>query len=773
MVELPTKITERLATAIRTGTVPFGTDGRGFWIGLVIVGLSLVSGLATYLILTGLTSIVPTGEVVFLVLLVNAILVVATILVILWQVWGLWQSWKRKAAGSRLHVRVVALFTVIAVFPAILLAVFATISFSRTLDTYFSARTRAIVQNSLDVATAYVHEHGRVIRNDALNMARDIDGAPPEVRDDPKNLKAMLVGGSLLRELVFSYLIDGQGRILTVGVENPRIAYAPPAQQDMRQAAKGQVALLVPGSIPRVAAITKLESRPDTFLYIARVVDRKVIRHLQRTQAGVAEYHALDRRRAGVKFAYGLIYVAIALTLMLAAIWIGFWFAGRLVDPVRRLIGAAQQVSEGDLDVRVPVKRGEGDLRQLSVTFNHMTGQIKSQRDDLVRTNAQLTERRRFIEAVLSGVSAGVIGLDTSGRITLVNRSAETLLNLQGETLVGQTLEEALPDFARALGPAEEQGRRTPGLAEINSYVGDTERTFAVRMTREQVGDEDHGSVMTFDDVTDLVAAQRTAAWADVARRIAHEIKNPLTPIQLSAERLKRKYSRVVIEDREIFDKCTDTIIRQVSDVSRMVDEFSSFARMPKPEMKTEDLREVVREPVFLFVMSHPEIKFDTTMPETPVHVSCDRRLISQAITNLIKNACEAVQAVAESRTAPEGYKGHIETRITIDGEQAMIEIIDNGCGLPRQNRGRLLEPYVTTRAKGTGLGLAIVNKVIEQHGGTLGLDDANRDGTAGGALMRIRLPLVEPEGTAGTNEDGTRRAAADPAKALMRQAGE
>ncbi len=739
----------------------FRTSGLSFWIGLVIVVLALISGFATYVILTGLTSIVPTNDVVFLVLFINALAVTAMLGVIVWQMWGLWRAWFRQAAGSRLHVRIVALFSVIAVVPAIILAVFATISFSSALDSWFSGRTRSIVQNSLGVATAYVHEHGQVIRTDAVNMAKDLDTT---LKGDRTRLQPVLLGAALLRDLDIAYVIDGKGTVLATGAEEPRIPYAPPGRDLIAQTNAGQVAMLLPGALPRVAAMAKLRSFPDAYLLIARLVNPKVIQHLQRTQEGVAEYRALDERRASVKFAYGLIYVAIALTLLLAAIWIGFWFAGRLVAPVRRLMSAAQRVSEGDLDVQVPVKRGEGDLRVLSNTFNHMTAQLRSQHQDLLSTNEQLTERRRFIEAVLSGVSAGVIGLDTQSRVTLVNPTAERLLGRSEATLSGELLADAMPELAHLLEGLADAPANTRLQDQIDIIIDGSERHFAVQLTRERVGDEDYGSVVTVDDITELVGAQRTAAWADVARRIAHEIKNPLTPIQLSAERLKRKYAHVITKDRDIFDKCTDTIIRQVGDVARMVDEFSSFARMPKPQMQEEDMRDVVRDPVFLFQMSQSDIYFDVELPPKGTRVVCDRRLLSQALTNLVKNASEAIQAISEDPDVDPDYRGRIAVTTRVHDGKVIITVTDNGCGLPKQNRGRLMEPYVTTRTKGTGLGLAIVKKIVEQHSGTLSLEDAP-EVHAGqrGALLRIVMPIANDSTATTISEQKNSRTSSQP----------
>ena len=719
-----------------------GTSTRAFWIGLIVVCLSVVSALATFLILTNLTPVVPREEVVYVVLFVNLLLVIAMVAVIAVHVAGLWRAWEKKVAGARLHVRIVALFSVIAALPALLLAIAATTTFSRALDNWFNQQTMSIVLNSLNVAHAYLDEHGQVIRTDIVNMAKDLDDAAPHVAGDPRKFRELMFTQAGLRDLPVAYVVDSKGAVKEAVLEDEKIPYIAPPEHLIRAADGGQVPLLMPRGSFRVAALAKLHNYPDAFLYVARGVDPEVVRHLQRTEAGVQRYESLRQVRGGLKFAHGLMYFMISLTALLAAIWLGLWFAGQFVAPIRRLISAAQQVTRGNLKVELPIRRGEGDLRRLSMNFNAMTKELERQRTDLVTANSQLTERRRFMEAVLSGVSAGVIGLDRNDHITLASRSAQKLLGLDGTDLVGRPLAEAVPQFAAIVHEVEEH--KTRPQRQVTLIVGGEERNFAVRFTHEEQGEEDYGSVITFDDVTELVSAQRTSAWADVARRIAHEIKNPLTPIQLSAERIKRKYGRVIVEDRDIFEQCTDTIIRQVGDVTRMVDEFSAFARMPKPQMEEHDIRDVVRASVLDRQMGNGEIAFDKRLGDDPVLVSCDRRLIAQAIHNLVKNAEEAIQQYAESPDKEEGWRGRIETVVRRNGNRVEIEVIDNGPGLPKQNRMRLLEPYVTTKGqkKGTGLGLAIVQKSVEQHNGTLALEDAPAaPGRSHGALIRITLP--------------------------------
>jgi two-component system nitrogen regulation sensor histidine kinase NtrY len=727
-----------------------GAGERAFWIGLVVVVLSLISALATYLILTGLTPIAPRNDVVLTVLLINILLILAMFAVIGTQAYGLVRAWRNKMAGARIHVRIVALFTVIAALPAILLAVAATVSFSRSIDNWFSSRTRTIVANSLDVARAYLEEHGQVIRSDVVNMAKDVDdlaGRNGITQPSSSELGNLVMAQTGLRDLSLAAIIDNQGRIIRQSAGDTRVRYAPPPAALIAQADAGQAPLIGPSEgNTRVAALARLERFPGTYLYAARNVNPRVVGHMLRTEDAVAEYQRLRDTRGGLKLVHGVMYFMIAMTGVLAAIWVGLWFARHLVAPIRRLIGAAQRVARGDLTVKLPLLRGEGDLRRLSRDFNYMTQQIAEQRNELVTTNAQLIERRRFMEAVLSGVSAGVIGLDAEGRIRLANPSAERLLGITAGDLVGQKLTEAVPGLAEAIADDTAPDLKSRAQTQVTLSVSGEERSFAVRVTREQAGSGAQGSVVTFDDITELVSAQRASAWGDVARRIAHEIKNPLTPIQLSAERIRRKYGASISNDRETFEKLTDTIVRQVGDIKKMVDEFASFARVPKPQMEAADIREALQEPFILFREAHPGVAYDISMPQAAVIVSCDQRLMTQAITNLVKNATESVESASEAPDREADWRPRVEARLKCEADRVVIEIIDNGLGLPKQQRARLLEPYVTTKGhKGTGLGLAIVQKIIEQHGGTLFLEDAPIEAgeeTARGAQVRIHLPI-------------------------------
>ncbi len=487
-----------------------------------------------------------------------------------------------------------------------------------------------------------------------------------------------------------------------------------------------------------VAALIRLRTFQDTFLYVARQLDPHVVDQLKQTEASVAEYAEIEARRLGVQVNFALIFAVIALTILMASILLGLNFANSLVTPIRRLMGAAHMVSTGDLHVQVPVKRSEGDLAQLGETFNKMTQELRTQRDELVNASDLIDSRRRFIEAVLSSASAGIIGVDASGSVGILNRSAEKLIGHAESETLDHPLSDVLPELDDMMKSARESTQRLV-QGQITISRDGHERNLSVRVTAEQTSQTRDSYIITLDDITELVSAQRTSAWADVARRIAHEIKNPLTPIQLSAERIRRKFGKSIVEDKAVFEQCTDTIVRQVDDIRRMVDEFSRFARMPKPVIEGEDVADTVRQAVFLMRVGHPDVDIEAEIKQEPLQAKFDRRLISQALTNIIKNAAEAIEAVPPEELA----RGRIDVIAARENDDIVIDVVDNGIGLPKTSRARLLEPYVTTREKGTGLGLAIVGRVLQDHGGRIELHDASemRPG-ARGAWMRLRFAI-------------------------------
>ena len=688
--------------------------------GPVAVGLALLSALVTFLVLSGLTPVSPTHEVVVSLLLVNAATVLLLIGVIGREVWLMVQARRRGRAGARLHVRVVALFSIVAAAPAILVAIVASVTLDRGLDRLFSTRTRAVIENSLAVAEAYVREHAQMIRGDILAMSFDVGRARQLFDQDRDRFRQFLTAQASIRGLPAAVLLDGDLQVVERSDLRVTQDFLAPSKSALATVdeTEPQIAL-IPNS-NYVAAIIKLRNFDNIYLYVTRTLDPRVMAQLQQTRASVSEYANLEARRLGVQVAFALMYTVIALIVLLSAVWIGLNFANQLVAPIRRLIGAANIVATGNLHVQVPIRKSEGDLAQLGETFNTMTQELRSQRDDIMNARDLIDSRRRFTEAVLAGASAGVIGVDHDGRISILNRSAEKLIGRTESEALEQPLSELVPELAEIMASAQEGGQRLVQGQVTISRQG-RERNLSVRVTSEQSAAAERGYVVTLDDITELVTAQRTSAWADVARRIAHEIKNPLTPIQLSAERLRRKYGKIITEDRAVFEQCTDTIVRQVDDIRRMVDEFSRFARMPKPVMAPEDVADTVRQAVFLMRVAHPDIDIAVDIAQDPIPAHFDRRLISQGLTNIIKNATEAIAAAP----AEAGEKGRIDISARREGAEIVIDVIDNGIGLPKENRSRLLEPYVTTRDKGTGLGLAIVGKILEEHGGGIELHDA------------------------------------------------
>ncbi|TMK09232.1 MAG: PAS domain-containing sensor histidine kinase [Alphaproteobacteria bacterium] len=702
------------------------------------VGLALLSAFLTFVVLTGLTPIEPTREVVVSFLLTNGATILVLVGIIIREVWQMIQARRRGRAAARLHVQIVSLFSVIAVLPAVLVAIVANVTIDRGLDRLFSGPTREVIQNSLIVANAYLHEHAQLIRGDILGMANDIAHARPLFDQDRATFRELLTASAASRNLPGAMLIDKDRNILETAQTGIQQSFTTPAPEFLSNVDENEPQIAVFIEANYVAAVIRLRAFNDTFLYVARLLDPRVGAQLKQTQASVAEYAQLEARRLGIQVAFALMFTVIALTILMASVLIGLNFANWLVAPIRRLMNAANIVSTGDLHVQVPVHRSEGDLAQLGETFNKMTQELRTQRDELVSASDLIDSRRRFIEAVLSSASAGIIGVDASGSIGILNRSAEKLIGHAESETLGHPLSEVLPELDDMMKTAREGAQRlVQGQITINR--DGHERNLSVRVSAEQTSHSRDSYIITLDDITELVSAQRTSAWADVARRIAHEIKNPLTPIQLSAERIRRKFGKVITEDKAVFEQCTETIVRQVDDIRRMVDEFSRFARMPKPVIEGEDVADTVRQAVFLMRVGHPEIDVQAEIKEEPMRAQFDRRLISQALTNIIKNATEAIEAVPPEQLG----RGRIDVIAAREGDDVVIDVIDNGIGLPKVSRARLLEPYVTTREKGTGLGLAIVGRVLEDHGGRIELNDAAdiRPG-ARGAWMRLRFAI-------------------------------
>src|SRR5438477_583370 len=709
------------------------------WLAPFAVAIALLSAFLTFVVLTGLTPIEPTREVVYSFLLINAATILLLVGIIVREVWLVIQARRRGTAAARLHVQIVSLFSIIAVLPAVLVAVVANVTIDRGLDRLFSGPTREVMQNSLIVARAYMQEHAKLIRGDILGMANDIAHARPLFDQDRRSFLELLTANAVARNLPAAMIIDKDTNVLEAADTGIRLKFTPPAPDFLTNVneSEPEIAVLPDGNY--VAAVIRLRAFNDTFLYVARLLDPRVVAQLKQTEISVAEYAQIESRKLGIQVAFALMFAVIALTILMASVLIGLNFANWLVAPIRRLMGAASDVSTGNLDVQVPVRRSEGDLAQLGETFNKMTQELRTQRDELVNASELIDSRRRFIEAVLSSASAGIIGVDASGSVGILNRSAEKLIGHAESETLDHPLSDVLPELDEMMKTAREGTQRLV-QGQITILRDGIERNLSVRVSAEQTSQSRDSYIITLDDITELVSAQRTSAWGDVARRIAHEIQNPLTPIQLSAERIRRKFGKVITEDKAVFDQCTDTIVRQVDDIRRMVDEFSRFARMPKPVMEGEDAADTVRQAVFLMKVAHPDLEIETDIKQDPLQAQFDRRLISQALTNIIKNATEAIEQVPPEELG----KGRIDVVAARENDDIVIDVIDNGIGLPKVSRARLLEPYVTTRQKGTGLGLAIVGRVLEDHGGRIELKDASdfRPGQRG-AWMRLRFAVT------------------------------
>lgn len=713
--------------------------------GPVAVAAALLSALTTFLVLADLTFVSPTHNVVVTLLAVNLVTVLVLLALIGREVWHLVQARRRGSAGARLHGQVLGLFSVIAVAPVVLVAVVASINLDRGIDRQFLIRTHAVIENSVIVSQAYLNEHQRSIQAETNAMAIDVARAKALFDQDIDRFRQFFATQASLRNMPAAMMLRSDGSVivkaevpLPPGLQEPPL---PPAARLARvgddEAAAGMLR-----DTNYIGALIKLKGYDDAYLFVARFIDPRVLAQIKETENNIQDYVNLEARRTSVQLAFALMYTVITLTVLLSAVWLGFAFTNRLVAPIRRLIGAANLVSTGNLHVQVPVRRSEGDLSQLGATFNKMTQELRTQRNDIMRARDLVDSRRRFTEAVLAGASAGVIGVDGKGHVSILNRSAEKLIGVSEAEALNHPLEDIVPELKELIEPARSGQRLVQGQTTIHRNGRD--RTVSVRLTSEQSANAEHGYVVTLDDITELVTAQRTAAWADIARRIAHEIKNPLTPIQLSAERLRRKYGRSITEEQGVFEQCVDTIVRQVDDIRRMVDEFSRFARMPKPVMATDDVTDAVRQVVFLQRVGNADIDIEVEIAEDPMPARFDRRLISQGLTNIIKNAGEAVAAVPQDQLG----RGRIVVSAARLDSDVVIDVIDNGIGLPKENRSRLLEPYVTTREKGTGLGLAIVGKILEEHGGRIELHDAaERFPGQRGAWMRLRF-AAEPSET-------------------------
>lgn len=708
---------------------------------VVLAFAATVAGLVTYVVLSGSMEFGSDAEWVLGLLYLDLILLLSLGVVVGYRLVQIILARRQGSVGSRLHARMVTLFSAVAVAPAIVVAVFAVMFLHYGLEAWFSDRVSQALTNSLSVAQSYLEEHKEIIRADALAMAADIDREAPGLVGDPVRFQRMFDAQAALRALTEAIIFDGKGqRIARSGLSFGLEIESLPAAGHVEKAAAGEAVILTNDSEDRVRALVRLNSFDDAYLYVGRFVDAKVLAYLARTREVVDEYRSLELRRSGIERAFAIIFGVVALLLLLAAIWVGLIFANGVAGRISQLTKAANLVSDGDLSVRVPETEKNDEIDDLQSTFNRMTDQLSSQRDELVQANSQLDRRRAFTEAVIGGVSSGVIGLDRQGLITLPNPSALDFLETSADRLTGRPVIAVLPEIAGLLAGAV-AAPHIPALEEqVEFRRPGGNRTLLVRVSAQIDDDaEIAGFVVTFEDITELLSAQRTAAWSEIARRIAHEIKNPLTPIRLSAERLKRKYLPQIEADRDTFTGSIDTIVRQVDTIGALINEFSAFARMPAPVFNHESACDLVRQAVYLQQGARAEVKFETELPDDDIQLYCDSRKVAQALTNLVQNAVQSVlQRMAKE---PEGgERGWVLVKLDATEQFCSIEVHDNGLGLPADEPvGRLTEPYVTKRADGTGLGLAIVKKIMEEHSGTISL--SNREG--GGACVSLAFPVM------------------------------
>jgi two-component system, NtrC family, nitrogen regulation sensor histidine kinase NtrY len=707
--------------------------GKG--VTLALTALALLVGLATFIILARGSPLGWRPGVGVGLVLANLSVLLLLGAVLAGRLTRVWVERRRGSAGSRLHVRLVFLFSGVAVAPTIVVACFAVAFFHFGIPSWFNDPVRESLSESLQVSRGYLDEHRNNIRAVALEMANDLARAGRFLSADPTVFAEVLDTQTTLRGLTEAVIYEPTtGQVLAAAGIFVGLGVEAPPQSVTEQALSGDVAVLNAGDGTRVRAVVRLESTPALMLMIGRPIDPTILGYMQRTEQAVSSYQRLDENRSWLQIAFAWIFAIVALLVLLAAGLIGLIMANQIARPVGMLISAAERVRSGDLTVRVQEPATGDELAGLSRAFNRMTGQLAAQRSELMDAYSQIDERRRFTETVLAGVSAGVIGLDSLGRIELPNRTADELLGLDLLTATGHPLDEIVPEFATLFREVAANPDRAR-TAEIQTGPPNHRRILLVRIGAELSGARTDGFVVTFDDITELQSAQRKAAWADVARRIAHEIKNPLTPIQLSAERLKRRFAKEIQSDPETFAQCADTIIRHVGDIGRMVDEFSAFARMPQPVIKPEDVGRIAREALVLQKTARPGIEWITDIPERGPVVPCDRRMLRQALTNLLQNAADAV--------AMRDGAGHITLTVQDLPNEARILVGDDGVGLPKEERTRLTEPYVTHKPKGTGLGLAIVKKIMEDHGGALTLGDQPNGPGAVAGLMLPRIPVV------------------------------
>lgn len=717
--------------------------------GILLVIASVICGFVTYAALTETPPFGEDPELVIWLLNIDLILLLLLVSLIAKRIVTVWSNKRKGLAGSQLHIRLVYIFSLLVAVPTIIMTIFSAFLFHYGVQAWFSQRVQTAINESQAVAQSYLEEHKQVIRSDTLAMANDIDRQGERLMLNEKVFSKVVDTQSFLRNLSEAIVINQKGRILARSSLAFSLEYEKPPEYALKRARTGEVALITSDNQDRVRALVQLNSIPNAYLFVGRMVDPEVLAHLNAADLAVQDYNALKSKHSSLQITVIMIFVVVGLLLLLAAIWSGLLLARQLVNPISELITAADRVRAGDLSSRLPDINRLEEFAYLANSFNRMTNQLQSQREELVDANRQIDRRRRLTETVLAGVSSGVIGVDGDGIVNLANSSASSLLQASHGDITGQYIMDILPELSGMLAEVAKKPKKMI-QQEIPVLFGNSgRRTFLFRISIETLEENSTGLIVTFDDITDFQSAQRKAAWSDVARRIAHEIKNPLTPIQLSAERLQRKYLDKIQDNPETFEQCTNTIIKHVGDIGRMVDEFSSFARMPEAVLKPHNISKLLEEAVLLPKQAHDHITFNTEINTQDTHINCDAQQIRQVMTNLLKNAIESIDIKSKG---DDNFKGkiHILARQHTKDE-LFVALSDNGTGFPDdEDIEKLTEPYVTHKLKGTGLGLAIVKKIIEDHDGTLHLtlpqwiESSAAWNNLGGACIIFTLPTLK-----------------------------
>ncbi len=714
--------------------------------------MAIISGFSTYAALNEALPFAHNKNIAFWLLNFDLVLLLSLAMLIAKRMVGLWSGKKRGLAGSHLHVRLVYTFSILAAVPVILMTIFSAFFFHYGVQTWFSQRVQTAIQESQAVAEAYLEEHQQVIKADTLAMANDLNRQVTLLTNNDQAFNQVMETQSTFRNLSEAIVFNANREILARSSLSFLLEFETAPENALREASNGEVILMRGEQDDRIRALVKLRNFDEAYLFVGRMVDPKVLAHLAATKEAAADYADLQSSYSGLQVTVTLIFILIGFLILMAAIWFGLSLAKQLVSPISSLINVADRVRAGDLTATIPEEETFEEFDYLAKSFNRMTKQIYEQQTALIDANRQLDQRRRFTETVLAGVSSGVLVVNEVGNVTLANNSAIQLLEHAEQDLLKSNITEIIPELQNILDLAHSQPNKvTSAEISITQKNSASKRTFLIRVAIELVKEQDTGAIVTFDDITELQSAQRKAAWADVARRIAHEIKNPLTPIHLSAERLRRKYLSQITEGRETFEQCTDTIIRHVEDIGHMVNEFSSFGRMPEPKIKSEDLGRLVRDSLVLQRQAHPDIKFKLSGIKKDTFFSpLDTQQIRQAITNIVQNSVDSIHGRMQKETAKNKATHYIDVTVAKHGsDHVAIIIADSGLGLPQDETPEsLTEPYVTHKPKGTGLGLAIVKKIMEDHGGELILDEPDWLSSVSawkdrkGATVILTLPL-------------------------------